>query len=138
MKWVKSSEENLDNQLNMMENCVECFMNCGSGREDWFVMVCRHKHRVVWAKYDSHPPWPAKVIKEGDRVLVQFFDEVNSYATVDREMIEEYADDPEKHLNCEAQARKKIDKLMPVSDWSSHFSPKSIQFLLISWQMNRM
>lgn len=51
-------------------------MNRRKNKKDWMINVCERPHLLVWAKIESYPYWPAKVMSYNDKhVSVEFFDE---------------------------------------------------------------
>lgn len=51
-------------------------MNANEHPGEWVSMVCNGKHPVVWAKLDTYPHWPAKLMGQNEQDLtvdVQFF-----------------------------------------------------------------
>lgn len=56
-----------------MTKCYDCYFNINT-HVNWFEMVCKRPHCVVWAKVEGHPYWPAKVMSlNNNQVEVCFF-----------------------------------------------------------------
>lgn len=55
--------------------CYECYKNANQFKDNWFTMPCENPHLLVWAKYESYPYWPAKLMSMNDnnKVDVRFF-----------------------------------------------------------------
>lgn len=54
--------------------CTDCYCNFNKNNEGWFVLPCRNKHQLIWAKNSRFSYWPAKVYKEnGIHYDIRFF-----------------------------------------------------------------
>lgn len=54
--------------------CAECYERKRTGVENVVTTVCNVPHLVVWAKMDSYPYWPAKIVAvKKKRVEIIFF-----------------------------------------------------------------
>lgn len=55
--------------------CCDCYENHDSC-DDWFIKACKQPHLLVWAKFETYPFWPAKIISVvRNKVYVRFFGE---------------------------------------------------------------
>lgn len=64
------------NELYSIRLCHECYKNANDHPANWFLMVCEERHPVVWAKLDTYPYWPAKLMacnESENMVDVRFF-----------------------------------------------------------------
>lgn len=71
-------------ELYSIRLCHECYTNANEHPTEWIYMVCKQRHPVVWAKLDTYPWWPAKLMATNERdetVDVHFFGE-NNHATI--------------------------------------------------------
>jgi hypothetical protein len=71
---LKRLLEHIDEHIIQLESCVECYIKYGE--EAFFTRVCQRPHLLVWAKYDAHLHWPAKVMSvDSEKTNVMFFGE---------------------------------------------------------------
>lgn len=111
--------EECRNQVRQLESCSECFINCD--REDfaWFTKVCSKLHRVVWAKVDSHPYWPAKVLRDDSQTpmsIVQFFSKGKEIHWVNSSNIIDYDPNNNPNRNMEGQDDDDFKESLNVSE----------------------
>lgn len=69
------------NELQSVRRCHECYVNANEHPNQWFSMVCGGHHPVVWAKLDTYPYWPAKLMDRNEAsgtVAVHFFGDQRS------------------------------------------------------------
>lgn len=72
----------IDDEIEMLEKCAECYSRSFKYPKRWFVMVCTEPHLIVWAKLIGFSYWPAKVMSiNGDLIKVRFFGD-HTYADV--------------------------------------------------------
>lgn len=70
-------------EYDCMSKCFDCYSNEDKDA-NWFEIVCRRPHCIVWAKLEGFPYWPAKVMsvdQSEDRVDVYFFGD-HTYASI--------------------------------------------------------
>lgn len=71
-------------ELHSIRLCHECYANANEHPNEWFSMVCNEHHPVVWAKLETYPYWPAKLMRRNEHdgtVDVHFFGD-NSHANI--------------------------------------------------------
>lgn len=61
-------------EIKILRKCAECYANANNNPNDWFSLVCRKPHLIIWAKLNTTNYWPAKLMSIDDQsVNVCFF-----------------------------------------------------------------
>lgn len=79
-RWLLDCTKEL---IYSIQLCQECYMNAINCPSEWFTMVCKQPHLLVWAKQKSYPYWPAKLMsvnQDKGTVDVRFFGDQHSRA----------------------------------------------------------
>lgn len=67
-------QRHMNEQLEYMAVCPDCYVHMHADDPDWFVRRCQPPHQLVYAKERGHPWWPAKIVQDfGPKVEVLFF-----------------------------------------------------------------
>lgn len=83
IKIVNDFKKYCDFEIYDIKLCHECYKRKCENIVNVLTAVCRVPHLVVWAKADSFPYWPAKLLSiEQNDAEVVFFGEKNSTAQV--------------------------------------------------------
>lgn len=82
--------------------CHECYVNANEHPAEWMSMVCNGHHPVIWAKLNTWPHWPAKLVGRNEEdltVFVQFFGDKTSGAPISSTNCTKYTEHcPSSHL----------------------------------------
>lgn len=88
-------------ELHSIRLCHECYVNANEHPKEWFSMVCKETHPVVWAKVETYPYWPAKLMGRNEQnctVDVHFFGD-NSHSNITSNNCTKYTENcPSHHL----------------------------------------
>lgn len=67
-------KELLEDEIDGLKKCGECYSNANYHPNEWFTMVCDEPHIIAWAKFQGCNYWPVKVMSVNGRILsVRFF-----------------------------------------------------------------
>lgn len=74
MEASKSLQEYLEEEIEIVRKCPECYLNQHKYPTKWFTMTCKEPHLIVWAKKVGFNYWPAKLMSiDGQLINVRFF-----------------------------------------------------------------
>lgn len=74
MESAKSLVDHLEEEIENIKKCSECFSNEYKHPSKWFTMVCDKPHIILWAKKMGFNYWPAKLMSiDGQLINVRFF-----------------------------------------------------------------
>lgn len=122
--WAKKFLKSYKDQLMYLDLCGDCYENSVK-IDEWFITVCSNKHRVVWAHYRNHPPWPAKVLREEKNfITVQFFGE-HTIGKLKQDKVFEYSQKNPNELSDTVKS-KKMKECLPVRKFSFSIDFKTV------------
>lgn len=128
--WAKKFLKSYKDQLVYLDLCGDCYEN-SVNIDDWFITVCSNKHRVVWAHYRNHPPWPAKVLREEKNfITVQFFGE-HTLGKLKRDKVFDYSQKNPNELSDTVKS-KKMKECLPVRKFSFSIDFKTVIEVIFS------
>lgn len=114
LKRLKTFGEACISEVYDLNLCQECYKNSHENC-NWFTLLCKVPHLLVWARTTGHPYWPAKILgAQGTQTCVKYFgDHARSLVSQDNILLFS-ANNPNKNLS--AKNRKLIEEVIPV--WS--------------------
>ncbi|XP_031637919.1 uncharacterized protein LOC116350304 [Contarinia nasturtii] len=74
MEIAKSLVDYMEEEIEIVKKCPECYNNAVKYPNDWFTVICSDPHIIVWAKKMGFNYWPAKLMSiDGQLINVRFF-----------------------------------------------------------------
>lgn len=71
---IGSLKKYVDEEIDSVIDCAQCFLNAYKHATDGFIMVCQPPHPIVWAQSSGFGFWPAKAMRGNDNLLrVRYF-----------------------------------------------------------------
>jgi len=115
------------NDLEEILVCRECFRSSYKQKDDikWFCKPCSPPHKLVYAKVQGHPFWPAKVLKiDGENHHVRFFGNKHERSIVESSQIRSICIDPKTLVSKRTHSwQKAMQELEEHQKWlASGFS----------------
>lgn len=76
MEIAKSLVDYLEEEIEIIKKCAECYANSDKQPNNWFTMACSEPHLIVWAKKMGFDYWPAKMMNiDGQLINVRSFND---------------------------------------------------------------
>lgn len=71
---IESLRRFIDDEIESIIDCTQCFGNTCSDSDDSFVITCTPVHPIIWARSSGFGFWPAKFMRfDGGKVRVRYF-----------------------------------------------------------------
>lgn len=106
----------IDEKMESLNKCAECYSNETQYPNDWFTMVCAEPHIIVWVKIRKEY-LPAKLMSiDGSKVHVRVFDDEHSKADVLASKCSLYSERYPGKMRELSENIKKAKKVVSYSD----------------------